>query len=842
MTERRQRDSPVRLLGLRLDAARRRRGWSYREFEDRTGVSKSTLQYLVRSRKSPPDYFELKALVTGLGEQWDGEWEQLWQEAVADAGTVEPADPPAVPAQLPADTQAFTGRAAELAELDALLDSEAGENDGGRDNGGVVATAVVSGTAGVGKTALALRWAHLRRGAFPDGQLYVDLRGYDPERPVSVGAALAGFLHALGMDGARVPFDTDERAAAYRTLLDGRRVLVVLDNAASVEQVRPLLPGSATCRVLVTSRDSLAGLVARYGAHRTDLELLPAADATALLGTLIGGRVDADPGSATALALLCARLPLALRVAAEFAGTRPATPLADLVAELADQGRRLDLLDAGGDQRTAVRAVFSWSYDQLPAGTAEVFRLLGVHPGHDLEPRAVAALTGIDPEHAHQQLTALARAHLVEPAGDGRHRMHDLLRAYAADRSAADDGEPGRRAALTALFDHYLAMVSAANAALYPTEHNAPQAEPAWALGWLQAELPNLVAAGRHAAEHGWPSHAVRLSVGLARHLSGGHFADAVAVHTAAVDAARLCGDRAAEARALNDLGMICQYQGRYPAAVGYLDSALALYREVGDHEGESAAVNNLGSICFRRGDHEQALRRLREALAVSRRAGYRYGEARALGNLGNVHKRQGRYAEAIEHLQRSLTLFRELGRRDGEAIILDHLGHAHGRLGDHRAAVDHHSSALALCQEIGDSYGEAEVLDNLGQIHWRTGQYEQATSYRQQALALYREIGIPVGETEALNGLGETLRACDRPAEALRRHAAALELAIGMGDRYEQARAHRGLAGCHHVTGEPATAERQLRLALAIYADLGVPEADEVRGCLDELTASRPS
>jgi len=301
-----------------------------------------------------------------------------------------------VPAQLPGDVDVFTGRAAELAELDRLLTTapirtDAADKAGG-DSTSVVISAV-SGTAGVGKTALALRWAHQVRAEFSDGQLYVNLRGYDPDQPLSAGYALAGFLRALGVPGAEIPPEVDERAAAYRSLLDGRRILIVLDNASSVEQVRPLLPGTPSALVVVTSRDALAGLVARHGARRLDLDLLPPEDAVALLRALIGERAEAEPDVAVTLAGQCVRLPLALRVAAELAAARPSTSLAQLVGELADEQRRLELLDAGGDPRTAVRAVFSWSYRHLPAEAARAFRLIGLHPGPDLDPYATAALT-----------------------------------------------------------------------------------------------------------------------------------------------------------------------------------------------------------------------------------------------------------------------------------------------------------------------------------------------------------------------------------------------------------------------------------------------------------------
>jgi DNA-binding SARP family transcriptional activator len=359
-----------------------------------------------------------------------------------------PGNGPAVPAQLPADVPAFTGRQQELAELDRLLgtgDQATGDQATGSAAASTTVTiAAISGTAGVGKTALAVRWAHRVRSQFPDGQLYVDLRGYDPGQPVPAADALVGFLDALGVAGRDVPLAVDDRAARYRTEITGRRILVLLDNAATVDQVRPLLPGAASCFVLVTSRDSLPGLVARHGAHRLDLDLLPPADAITLLRTLLGTRVVAEPAAAATLAEQCARLPLALRVAAELAATQPSTPLGQIVADLADDRRRLDLLDAGGDRHTAVRAVFSWSYRHLPAKAAQAFRLLGMQPAADLDPHTAAALIHTSVDRARELLDLLARAHLIQPttrqpAGTGRYGMHDLLRAYATHLGSADD-------------------------------------------------------------------------------------------------------------------------------------------------------------------------------------------------------------------------------------------------------------------------------------------------------------------------------------------------------------------------------------------------------------------
>jgi DNA-binding SARP family transcriptional activator len=343
-----------------------------------------------------------------------------------------PAAPPRrVPAQLPADVAAFTGRAVEVAVVDALLSGHA-ETEGPKPEPTAVVITAVSGTAGVGKTALAVRCAHRAAGRFPDGQVYLNLRGYDPDQPVSAADALARLLHTLGVAASDIPLDVDERAALYRTGIAGRRMLIVLDNAATVEQVRPLLPGTASCVVVVTSRAALAGLVAVHGAHRLDLDVLPAGDANSLLRQLIGERVDDEPLATSVLVERCARLPLALRVAAERATAHPADRLADLVAALDDPGRRLELLAAGGDPRAGVRAAFSWSYRRLPPDAAHIFRLAGRHPCQDLEAEDVAALDGTCACAARRSLALLADEHLVQPAGCGRYVMHDLLRAYAA--------------------------------------------------------------------------------------------------------------------------------------------------------------------------------------------------------------------------------------------------------------------------------------------------------------------------------------------------------------------------------------------------------------------------
>ena len=352
-----------------------------------------------------------------------------------------------VPRQLPALVPDFVGRAGEL----HALTSRAGE-PGGR----TAAVCAVTGTAGVGKTATVVAWAHQVADRFPDGQIYVDLRGYDPAEPLPVTEALAGFIRALGWAGRDLPAEAAERAALYRSLLSGRRALVLLDNARSAEQVRPMLPGTPGCAAVVTSRDALSGLVARDGAQRLELDVLPAADAAALLCSLIGTRAEADPGAVLQLSAECAWLPLALRVAAELAAASPRAPLAGLVRQLADPRARLDRLDAGGDGRTAVRTVLSWSCRQLDGATARAFRLLGLHPAGEFGAPAVAALTGYGVAQARRVLDTLAHGYLIRPAGGDHHGMHDLLRAYAAEQAYLHDAEPDRRAAIARLLGYYL--------------------------------------------------------------------------------------------------------------------------------------------------------------------------------------------------------------------------------------------------------------------------------------------------------------------------------------------------------------------------------------------------
>ncbi|MEU1519991.1 tetratricopeptide repeat protein [Streptomyces sp. NPDC005811] len=759
-----------------------------------------------------------------------------------------PSDP--VPAQLPMQVSHFSGREQQLAELTRHLVPAGGPHAG--EPGSAVVVSAVSGTAGVGKTALAVRWAHQVREAFPDGQLYVDLRGYDPDEPVSAAQALAGFLTALGVPGQEIPLRLNDRAARYRTAVDGRRLLVLLDNAASAAQVRPLLPGSPTCKVVITSRDSLSSLVSVHGAHRVILDVLSPPEALALLRALIKARVDSDEAAADALAEQCGWLPLALRVAAELVLSRPADPLAHLVEELRDHRRRLDLLDSGdGDPRGAVRAVFSWSYDRLPEQEARLFRLLGLHPGPDVDVYAAAALAGESVERARRHLDVLSRAHLVHRSGPGRHGMHDLLHAYAAELAPRHDGPEECAAALSRLLDHCLAASSAAMDVLYPGErHLRPAVEiPDTGLpplrtadecrAWLSAAQPTLVALCSRTEEPGPSRHTVRIATTLHRHYErSGHFTDALTIHSHAVRVARAVGDARGEVDVLACLGAVHRRLGDYESAHRHHADALSLCRRIGYRAGEARHLTNVGVLHELQGRYREAAEQHERAVELFRAVGDAPGEADVLNNLGIVQELLEDYPASIERYQQALALYRRTGHTFGEASALGNLGIVLARLGDHSAATVRFEQALALFRRLGHTGGEAHALSNLGDALCRQGRYDEACEHQHQALVHFRRTGEAYGEAGALNGLGEALHGAGRHGEALDAHAAALEVARGIGEQEEQARAHLGAAVVRQSRGEREHAVDHFRQALSLYTALGSPRAEETRKALLSVTA----
>jgi DNA-binding SARP family transcriptional activator/Tfp pilus assembly protein PilF len=750
-----------------------------------------------------------------------------------------------VPRQMPAVAGHFAGRADELAALTTLL-CPPGQTTG------TVLISAIDGTAGVGKTALAVHWAHQVADRFPDGQLYVNLHGYDPGEPTPPAQALAAFLRALGVSGSEIPADEEERAARYRSLVADRRLLVVLDNARDTGQVRPLLPGSPACAVVVTSRDSLAGLVALDGARRVDLGLLPLPDAVSLLRELIGGpRVDAEAEAVAALAELCCRLPLALRIAAELAAAQPTVPLARLTGELADKQQRLGLLETGDDPHGALQTVFSWSYRRLDRETARAFRLASLHPGEDFDAYAIAALTGTAVENAQRALRLLAQANLVFPGWPGRFNMHDLLRGFALDSANTTDSADQRQAALARLFDHYLHTAASAMDVLFPAERDyrgpriAPGATPSPRLdsehaarSWLDDERANLVAAIVYMTGHGWPGQAMHLAVILFRYLDvGGHFAEAVIIHGYARQAASAAGDKRAEANALNNLGSVGFRRGRHCEAAAYYREALGLFCVLGDEEGQARALDNLGLTDIELGHYAEAEAHFHEALVFYQTGSHRTGEARALAMLGLVDAKCGRYERATERVSQALSAFVDVGNPLGEATCLMQLAVIELRQDHPAQATGHLQQALSRYRTINDRNGEADALHLLAEAQGRQGQYEQAFALAQQGLVLHQENGSDSGQARALNVLGELLLATRQPGQARTEHVAALAFATQAGDSEEQARAHSGLGASYRAMEDLSQARHHWEQALSIYTQLGAPRAEYIRQQLDAQT-----
>jgi DNA-binding SARP family transcriptional activator/Tfp pilus assembly protein PilF/DNA-binding XRE family transcriptional regulator len=655
-----------------------------------------------------------------------------------------------VPGQLPADVATFTGRALYLHRLDTLLPS-AGEP------AAAVVVSAIDGAAGVGKTALAVHWAHRVRDRFPDGQLYVNLHGFHRDKPATSPAeALRGFLDALGVPPHRVPADLQAQAGLYRSLLADRRILVLLDNARDADQVRPLLPGSPGCLVVVTSRNQLPGLVAAEGAHPMTLDLLTSGEAVDLLARRLGPhRVAAEPRAVDSIVSSCARLPLALAIVAARAVTRPDLSLTALAAELHDSRRGLDAF-AVGDAATDVRAVLSWSYAALSRPAARLFALLGIHAGPDLALPAAASACGLPVHRVRPLLAELAGAHLVAEQGAGRYACHDLLRAYAAEL-ARGLGEAEIRAARNRVFDHYLRAAHTADRLLetYRPQIALPESQPGvaavplvdngQALDWFTAERRVLMAAIAQAAETGFDTYAWRLAWTLADFLDRqGFWPDLVAVERAALAAAGRLADPSAEAHSRRDLATGCIRLGRYDEARAELARALDLFARVGDHAGEAYTHLTISYSYDQQGDPEGAMESTRRGLELYRLAGDLAGQARALNGIGWDHTQLGEHQRALDYCRQALALQQEAGDREGQPYTWDSLGYAHHHLGDHRDAIACYERALALYREFGNRYGEADTLVNAGDTHLAAGDHDRARQAWQQALQIRLELGLP--------------------------------------------------------------------------------------------------
>jgi DNA-binding SARP family transcriptional activator/tetratricopeptide (TPR) repeat protein len=731
--------------------------------------------------------------------------------------------PPVTPAQLPNDVAWFTGRDSHLARLDAKL---AGEGDPAPT---AVVISALDGSAGVGKTALAVHWAHRVRDRFPDGQLYVNLRGYAAGSPLRPIEALAGFLHALGVPAEEIPADEGRAAALYRSLLAGRRMLVVLDNANHPDQVRPLLPGGAGCLVLITSRDQLAGLTAVDGATRITLDVLTPAEARTLVTRMLGAwRAEAEPESVDELARLCGHLPLALRIAAANVSTHPRWTVADYITRL--RADPLAALQVDGDPQAAVRATFDLSYAALPADAQHLFRVLGLGPGPDLTADAAAALAGIAPAQAARLLDRLSSVHLVDERAPGRYTMHDLLRRYAAEQAATEDPEPDRHAALGRLFDHYLHTADAAAAQLPGFSARLPRpaahlgrpipgfGDRAQALAWLDAERANLVAAVRHAAAHGPRPAAWMLADTLYSYFDLGiHAVDWQAVAQAGLAAAQAEGDARARAAAHLNLGGLHGRQSRYRTAIDHYTHALTLSAQTRWTDGRASVLGRLGCMHWELGDLQQAAEFHTQALALNRRIGRLDGQASNHNNLGLAYWQMGRLEDAADQYAQALALYQQAGSRGAEGNAHGNLGdtyHALGRYDDARISIE---QALAIHRKTGNRGSESAVVCCLAAIDRDAGRHAEAHGTASTAVHTAAGIGDRRIEADARNVLASVDLYLGQHHSAVEGHQRALRLACDIGNRYGQTEAHLGLAAAHRYAGRCEEASEHAQQALGI-------------------------
>lgn len=624
-----------------------------------------------------------------------------------------------VPRQVPGILPAFVGRQTELATLTGALDESV--------ESGMVVVSAVEGSAGIGKTTLALYWAQQHLERFPDGQLYVNLAGFDPHsEPMEPAVAVRVFLDAFEVPPSRIPASLPAQAALYRSLVSPRRMLIVLDNCRDSAQVRPLLPGGFSCMVIVTSRSRLEGLVALEGAQRLVLGLLSLEEARALLATRIGdARVQAELEHADALIELCARLPLALSIAAARAASNPRLKLADVVEDLRERQERLEHLDLG-EVEVNVQAVFSWSYRALSPEAARLFRLIGLHPGPDIGAPAAAALAGITAGRVRALIKELVNAHLLEEFEPGRYQFHDLLRVYALDRASEEESRAGADDAVARMLDFYLHSAFAADRQLYP--HREPitlpdtQVEPMrfrdydTAMAWLKAEYPCLLAALEHALDEHLDRPAWQLAWSMSTFMDRQlHWRDWIAATERAIVAANRLGERAGAARLTYNLGHAYTQRERNTEAYEQAEQALAVFHELGDEICEAHAYHSMSWMLARQGRPADGLEKGLKSLELHRRHKNRFGEAEALNTVGWLYGLVGDHEQNLSSCQAALAVLEGLGQPHSVAFTLDHIGDAYRNLGRPAEAMKYHRDAVRLFHEVGMAFEEATADAHLG-------------------------------------------------------------------------------------------------------------------------------
>jgi len=728
-----RRDDGTSPFADELERLLRKRGLSWRRLSDLIGYTPS---WLSKIKHGAPPSAELARKCDQVLEA-DG---QLIALAASTGGPVRLA-------QLPAAAATFVGRDAELYALSGILSYE-GEP-------GTPQLVAIDGPPGAGKTALALRVAHSVADQYSDGQLYVDLRGYSPDgQPRVVDEVLEEFLTALGVQMEVIPAGLEARAKLYRSVLADRRVLVVLDNAADSQQLEPLLPGSAGCGVVVTSRKRLGGLTVT-GDRRITLGPMAEEESTLLLRKVIGKeRADAEPDAVRALASRCGHLPLALRIAAERVATHPHHAVSLLVEELATEEQRLEALAT--DDSVAVKTVFSWSYRDLSADAARMFRLIGMHSGSHIRTGAAAALAGQPLVRARRLLDRLTGVHLVEGLGNDRYRMHDLLRVYAAEQAADEESDEDRTVALRRMVDWYLRNTYEANHALAPQRHDPVLEKSEFAvdvgefdygsaLDWCEFEMTNIAAATRIAVQIGDNIAAWKLPAGSFNYLHlRKRWTAWVASHEVGVIGARRVGDRYGEAWVLNNLAVAYRELRRTDEAKDCFMQARALRIEIGDKVGQAWSLTGIGFIGFDQSRFDAAALHFGEALDIFREVGDRHGEGIALANVGDAYRCLSDYDRAVDALEQALMLFRDIEDRYGECYTLVKLGETYSELARQADALDCFQRALDTRRELGDRWGVGETLHKRGLVLIDSGQADLAKESLREAYSIFDELGDP--------------------------------------------------------------------------------------------------
>jgi tetratricopeptide (TPR) repeat protein len=768
-----------------------------------------------------------------------------------------------IPRELPRPPADFTGRVGELAMLRALFNADAlqARNADEADppagwHGDPVVISSIDGMGGIGKSALAAHAASQLVDGFPDGQLYVNLQGATPGlAPLEPLEALGRMLRALGVDPAAIPTKVDEAAARFRSLAAERRLLVLLDDASSPEQVRPLLPGSPTCAVLVTSRQVLATL---EGAHPVHLDVLPTEQALTLLGRIVGReRIAAEPSAAAEVVRLCARLPLAIRIAGARLAARPTWNVQVLADQLVEATNRLEELKVG---ELAVQASFDVSLhalqnspDSLDRAAAAGFGLLSLPDGPDLSLGAATCLLDQPESATRTLLERLVDARLLETPRPGRYQFHDLVRLYARQHAAHKHPEPERLAALTRTFDFYTATAWHTLELLRPGDHRLTTVDPrltnsglrfadaSTALAWLEAERANMLAAIAQTAEVG-PAIPATLASQLTRALLRffevrGYWRDAQKANWTVLQLAHRVQDQTAEAYAHTDLGLVHWLLGRHEEAIASQQQSLTIFRELNDQLGQARSLTYLGLIYWRAGRYDEANVSHEESLAICREVGDIQGAANSLTFLGLVNWRLGRYDEAIACYQENLPMFQRLGDRWGQAHSLNNLGRVYERQGRYDEAITSHQESLAVFQRLGDRHGQAYSLTYLGIDYEGPGRYEEAIVCQQKGLAIRREMGDRHGHANSLNNLGRLYERMGRYEEAITNLQQSLSMFRELGDPFGQAEALRDLGDALQALGDLHQAQGAWKEALAIWEELRTPEADQVRRRLATLS-----